>query len=314
MRTPLFADLSLAARIEAAERDLLASSVRASFERAPELADLGFSEPIAGGLAACAHERSPLNKIVGLGFAGAVDPDELEVLEQRYAARKTNTVIELSSLAHASVLGLLGQRGYIVVGFENVLGRRLSEVSAPQLPTDIAIKRSDASDYETWLKIFASAFIQPTSEAKAPHEGISYGALERILRDMAKAEGHRRYLASRAGEMAGSGCIRIDPKTGIAQLCGAATLPEHRRHGVQSALLGARLLDARRAGCEVAVVTTVPGSTSQHNVQRQGFELLYCRAILSKAGPQPEPTTDISTEQTTNITTQQTTDITPTVS
>lgn len=45
-----------------------------------------------------------------------------------------------------------------------------------------------------------------------------------------------------------------------------------------------------RLGCDVAVVTTVPGSKSQQNAQRQGFDLLYTRAILVKqprsaAGP-----------------------------
>ena len=32
----------------------------------------------------------------------------------------------------------------------------------------------------------------------------------------------------------------------------------------------------------VAVVTTAPGSKSQQNVQRQGFQLLYTRAVLVK--------------------------------
>jgi len=68
----------------------------------------------------------------------------------------------------------------------------------------------------------------------------------------------------------------------VAQLCGAATLPEHRRRGVQSALLAARLEDAARRGCDLAVVTTQPGSKSQENVQRQGFELVYARAVLVK--------------------------------
>jgi GNAT superfamily N-acetyltransferase len=69
---------------------------------------------------------------------------------------------------------------------------------------------------------------------------------------------------------------------GIAQLAGAATLPEHRRRGIQGALLAARLEAACRAGCELATVTTQPGSKSQENVQKQGFELLYTRAILVK--------------------------------
>jgi GNAT superfamily N-acetyltransferase len=63
-------------------------------------------------------------------------------------------------------------------------------------------------------------------------------------------------------------------------LCGAATLPAFRRRGVQSALLHARLAQARQAGCDLAVVTTQPGSKSQENVQRAGFELLYVRAVL----------------------------------
>jgi len=46
------------------------------------------------------------------------------------------------------------------------------------------------------------------------------------------------------------------------------------------ASIAARLEIARRAGCDVAVVTTQPGSKSQENVQRQGFELLYTRAVL----------------------------------
>jgi ribosomal protein S18 acetylase RimI-like enzyme len=56
---------------------------------------------------------------------------------------------------------------------------------------------------------------------------------------------------------------------GIAQFTGAATAPAHRRHGVQTALLSARLADAAAAGCDIAVVTAQPGSKSQQNVQRQ---------------------------------------------
>jgi hypothetical protein len=48
----------------------------------------------------------------------------------------------------------------------------------------------------------------------------------------------------------------------------------------QAALLHARLAHARAAGCELAAVTTQPGSKSQQNVQRLGFELIYSRAIL----------------------------------
>jgi len=70
---------------------------------------------------------------------------------------------------------------------------------------------------------------------------------------------------------------------GIALLCGAGTLPAHRRRGVQAAMLLRRLSAAAQAGCDLAVVTTLPGSKSQQNVQRLGFELLYSRAILRRS-------------------------------
>lgn len=63
---------------------------------------------------------------------------------------------------------------------------------------------------------------------------------------------------------------------------GAATVPAHRRQGVQSALLRARLVDAAAQGRDLAVVTTEPASKSQLNVQRAGFALLYSRAILRR--------------------------------
>jgi len=79
-----------------------------------------------------------------------------------------------------------------------------------------------------------------------------------------------------------AGGARLRMAEGIAQLTGAATAPAHRRRGVQTALLSARLADAAAAGCDIAVVTTQPGSKSQRNVQRQGFDLLYTRAVLVK--------------------------------
>jgi hypothetical protein len=43
-----------------------------------------------------------------------------------------------------------------------------------------------------------------------------------------------------------------------------------------------RLADSVDAGCDLAVLTVQPGSTSQENGHRQGFALLYTRAILVK--------------------------------
>ncbi|GAA4988345.1 hypothetical protein GCM10025734_13900 [Kitasatospora paranensis] len=89
-----------------------------------------------------------------------------------------------------------------------------------------------------------------------------------------------RYVALLDGVIVGGAGLRM--AEGVAQFTGAATAPDHRRRGVQTALLSTRLADAAAAGCDIAVVTTQPGSTSQQNAQRRGFDLLYTRAVLLK--------------------------------
>ena len=103
--------------------------------------------------------------------------------------------------------------------------------------------------------------------------------VDRAERDFAEA-GVTPYVALVDGTLAGGGSMRVTD--GVAQLTGAATAPDHRRRGVQRALLAARLRDGARAGADIAVVTTAPGSLSQRNVQRRGFHLLYTRAIFVK--------------------------------
>jgi ribosomal protein S18 acetylase RimI-like enzyme len=110
------------------------------------------------------------------------------------------------------------------------------------------------------------------------HEEFPREPLERAERDFATAAGVIRYVALHDGVIAGGASFRI--AEGVAQFTGAATAPAHRRRGIQTALLSARLADAAAAGADIAVITTAPGSKSQQNAQSRGFDLLYTRAIL----------------------------------
>ena len=110
------------------------------------------------------------------------------------------------------------------------------------------------------------------------HEEFPRATYENGRAGLATA-GVDRYVALRDGAFAGGAGLSV--AGGVAQSPGG-TAPEHRRLGVQSALLSARLVDAAAAGCDVAVITTQPGSKSQQNAQRRGFDLLYTRAILVK--------------------------------
>jgi hypothetical protein len=274
----LFADIALAARIERAECDLLRDCADAigRRRRAPVMV-----RAIAGGIAVHTGEGSPLNKVAGLGFAGAPERAQLDDVERRFAAVRAPVQVELSCLAEAGIAALLTDRGYRLAGFENVLGRRLPATDLEPLraqTADIEVAPSAAHELPIWLDAVATGFANPDTQGVASHESYPRETMERVMNDLASAPSMIRYLARRDGAAAGGASMRAE--NGVCQLCGAATRPEHRRHGVQSAMLVHRLDDAARAGCDVAVVTTLPGSKSQQNVQRLGFELLYTRAIL----------------------------------
>lgn len=272
----LFCDVGLAARIERGESQLIAEGAAAAALRRPETP--AFSLSIAGGQAVWAGAGSPFNKIAGWGFAGLPDPAELEALELRYAALGETLRVELASLGDPALALQLSGRGYRLVGFENVLGLGLPAAPALPPPLGVEIRPSTTEELAAWLDVVVSGFARPDTQGVPSDEEFPREVLEWAIGDLAATPGFHRYVALREGTLAaGASCRLAD---GIAQLCGAATLPEHRRRGIQSALLALRLADAAAAGCDLAVVTTQPGSKSQENVQRLGFSLLYTRAVL----------------------------------
>jgi GNAT superfamily N-acetyltransferase len=233
--------------------------------------------PLAGGIATFAEPGSPFNKVAGLGFAGVPSASDLDEIEQAFAARAADVQVELSHLGDPRIGALLTDRGYRLTSFENVLGRALDGEIEPVTPPGVEVHRSGEDEFDDWLDVVADGFAHPDTQGVPSHEDFPRDVLARAERDFAAA-GVVRYLARRDAVPAAGAGLRI--ADGVALLTGSATAPAHRRRGIQGALLAARLTDAIAAGCDIAVVTTQPGSKSQHNVQRRGFHLLYTRAVL----------------------------------
>jgi GNAT superfamily N-acetyltransferase len=274
---PLFCDTALAQRIERVEAQLIARPSQAAHRRRPDAG--GFVIPIAGGVASFAEPDSPFNKVVGLGFDGVPDARALDEMEQAFAAVGAPVQIELSNLAEPGIGALLTERGYRLESFENVLGLTVEGDRELLAPPGVEVRRSRDDEFEAWLDVIVDGVAHPDTEGVPWHEEFPRESVVAAERDLVAA-GLLRYIAFHDGVVAGGASLGL--AEGIAQMGGAATAPAHRRRGIQSALLSARLSDAARAGCDIAVVTTQPGSRSQHNVQRQGYHLLYTRAILVK--------------------------------
>ncbi len=61
-----------------------------------------------------------------------------------------------------------------------------------------------------------------------------------------------------------------------------STLPGHRRAGLHCELIAARLNEALARGCDLATASTLPGSGSQRNYERMGFEVAYTKVTLTR--------------------------------
>jgi GNAT superfamily N-acetyltransferase len=276
-RLPLFCGTALAGRIERAEAQLVARASEAARHRRADTA--GFVIPIAGGVASFAEEGSPFNKVAGLGFGGVPGAAALDEIERAFTARGAPVQIELAHLADPVIGALLTERAYRLASFENVLGLALKGEPERVTPPGVEVRQSGDDEFESWLDVVADGVAHPDTQGVPSHEDFPREVIARAMRDFAAA-GVMRYVALRDGVIAGGASFRM--ASGVAQLTGAATAPAHRRRGVQTALLSARLADAAAAGCDVAVITTQPGSKSQQNAQRRGFDLLYTRAVLVK--------------------------------
>ena len=94
--------------------------------------------------------------------------------------------------------------------------------------------------------------------------------------------GSHPFLAELEGQPVATGMLFIYDD--VAILAGASTLPEARSRGAQNALLDARLRYAKERGCTLAMMAALPGSQSQKNAQKNGFQIAYTRTKWQLAG------------------------------
>ena len=269
--------VALARRIEAAEVRLslaMADVVRRSGH------DDAFAIGIGSGAAVYCGPGEPMTKVIGVGIAEPLDEAAIDAIEAAFAPTGVHPGVEMATLCDFASIRLLEDRGYRLQRIEMVHGRDLTRPTLIDPPSG-GIRVVRGHD-DLWARISVGGFAAPNvvDGRDAPAEAYDTAVLERVTAQFAGVDSVRRYVAFLEGVPAGAASARVD--SGIFQMCGATTLPEYRRNGVQSALLAARLAEARADGCQLAVVTVEPGSPSQANVVGRLFAPLYSRLVMSR--------------------------------
>jgi hypothetical protein len=264
--TMLFKGQELAARIERADAlrlGQIASALRENLNE-PDLE----TRPVGAGMMAYVNQMplGPQNRAVGLGFGGENVIEALDEVEAFYRGHGVASQVDLCPLADPALGPELARRGYRPLYFSNLLALDLKTWTPP-------------SDRETVGVVVQKVTREDTPRiAQIAADGFGYPPGGQVFRSFLDGPEATAFVSQVNGQEAACGVYAV--QDGMASLYLGATRPEFRNRRAQLALTFARLVDAKEAGCDVASVVTSPGSVSQRNMERAGFQVAYSKLVM----------------------------------
>ena len=260
-----FVDLEFARRLERAET-ITPDCVDVLHQHDPLLqiaaAQIGSGTAFFGGV------NYPANHIVGMGLYGEVNAEDVEQVEEFFRSRGVSSTIVVSPLADLSLPSLLAPRDYRIQEFNSVLIRRIRPEEPFSPPVGVEIEPVTVETIKPWAETIAKGFSE-FGEISGECSTDLAGCRVHWLLWLASA------IRSPEAEEAESFRRRALPRYSERRPCRSFA-----GAGVQTALIARRLHEAARAGCKYAVVSTLPGSGSQRNMERRGFRLAYTKLVM----------------------------------
>jgi GNAT superfamily N-acetyltransferase len=256
----------LALRIENAQAEQVDRTPFPSRQGVPALR-------VAGGRAIYLGPRSPYSVAIGVGLEGLVGVEDLERIEAHLGAGGGAIRIELNPFCEPSLAVKLSTRGYRVERFLQVWWRSPSPVPPP-VP-GVEVRPLHPGEERLWSELFFLCFVgRPTASEVELAGGLG----------IAHTEGNTCFLALQDGEPRGVGVVSATE--GVALLSADGVAPAFRGHGLQLALIQARMAWAAERGCDVVTASTEPLTASQRNYERAGFHCAYPKLVMMR---QPSP-------------------------
>jgi ribosomal protein S18 acetylase RimI-like enzyme len=205
----------------------------------------------------------PLNHVAGLTAAAA---DQVGELVDWYAGYGRRMRVEVAPAdASPELFAALARHGLYQTGFyAGLFGPPAAELGS--VPVEPA-------EPDEFADVYVRGFEFPEARRAALAESV------RVLAGRADVGFNRARLGS-----ATAGIGLLYRHAGVGYLATAATLPEYRGRGVQTALVRYRIAAATEAGCDVIAGHTAVGSASHRTMERCGLRLAYTKAIWTLTG------------------------------
>ena len=271
-----FSDLALARRLERAEGNASAQFAEARRKLFPESGSCWME--CAGAQVVFDGIDSPVTQTFGLGIFKELTDASLDTIERFFLDRGAHVDHEVSPLAGVAALSLLCARRYRPIEISSVMVR---PVENPP-PSNITVRVTGPEEAELWAEVSAKGWTHDHPELAVHMKRFAAIAFGR--------EHAPSFLAELDGQPGAAGSLCIHD--GVALFAGAATVPEMRRRGLQSALLQERMRYAFNHGCDLAMMVAEAGGQSQRNAERKGFRIAYTRTKWRLVGPVPDLSSD----------------------
>ncbi len=224
---------------------------------------------VGGAYAMFDGVESPCTQTFGLGLFDEITDAELNEIEEFFTTRGAPIFHEVSPMADPVLMPMLNERGYHPIELSSVLYRSL-ESAGPigrRKNESLSTRIIEPDEVDLWAATSAAGWA--TEHESLADFMFNFGQIS------AQCDGSFPYIAELAGKAISTGMLFIHDD--VAVLAGASTIPEGRHNGAQNALLATRLKFAAAKGCTLAAMAASPGSQSQKNAQKNGFNIAYTR-------------------------------------
>ena len=261
----IYSDRELSKKLERAEARANADFVETRARLQPESGACWID--VAGAYAMFDGVESPCTQTFGLGLFDEIGGEYFDRLEVFFMERGAPVFHEVSPMADPVLMPTLVERGYRPIELTSVMYREVADDTPENKDSKIVTRVINDDEVETWARTSANGWV--TEHESLADFMFNFGQVS------AQCAGSYPWLAEIASSPVATGMMFVHE--GIAVLAGASTVPDARNRGAQSALLSARLRFAAEKGCKLAMMGASPGSQSQKNAQKNGFNIAYTR-------------------------------------